>query len=243
MASRLTVELGRKLRSQREKLGWSQARLAEEAGTSQQCLSRIERGGQAPGTETLERLFGALGWQLRFELEALDSDLDDRIDRHDQVGDDERVAAVRQFWWYMAKMAGLPYVIEGELGGVLHGVPLDTTTLSIAVAERDLDDLARWILSLPNCLRWNPQWDDFGGPHPDPRRPGPLHWHVGLSEIRVSLVPELPEAVWIRAGEEEFPVRPLDQIAEMEPTVARVMRRVSARRETARRPFALPPPA
>jgi hypothetical protein len=34
----------------------------------------------------------------------------------------------------MSKMAGLPYVIEGELGGVLHGVPLDTMTLSIAMA-------------------------------------------------------------------------------------------------------------
>jgi hypothetical protein len=50
----------------------------------------------------------------------------------------------------------------------------------------------------------------------------------------VSLVPELPEAVRIRVGDDDFPVRPLDQIAEAEPSVARVLRRVRARREAAR---------
>ncbi|OLB81724.1 MAG: hypothetical protein AUI14_02465 [Actinobacteria bacterium 13_2_20CM_2_71_6] len=62
MGSRLTEEIGRALRMRREKAGWSQGKLARVAGTSQQCVSRIERGRQAPGTETLERLFAVLGW-------------------------------------------------------------------------------------------------------------------------------------------------------------------------------------
>jgi hypothetical protein len=65
-------------------------------------VSRIERGSQAAGAGTLERLFGALGWQLRIGLEEIDA----------QPG--------------------------------------------LAVAERDLDDLAQWIFTVPHASRWNP---------------------------------------------------------------------------------------
>jgi hypothetical protein len=128
-------------------------------------------------------------------------------------------------------MAGLPHVIEGELGAILHGVPVTTRTLQVAVAEVDLDGLAAWILSIPNCSRWDERWQEANpGLHPDPREPGQLRWSGPFGQIRVTLVPELPQPVRIRVGDDEVPVRPLDQIAEADPTVARVLGRVRARR-------------
>ncbi|OLB81723.1 MAG: hypothetical protein AUI14_02460 [Actinobacteria bacterium 13_2_20CM_2_71_6] len=114
------------------------------------------------------------------------------------------------------------------------GVPLKTRSLSVTVAERDVDDLARWLRSIPNAIRWNPRWEDFDpGWNPDPRTPGEMRWWISFGDIRVSLVPELPEPVRIRIGDEEFPVRPLDQIADADPAVARVLKRVRARRDRA----------
>jgi len=227
----LARRVGELLRIHREKLELSQAVLARRAGTSQQCLSRIENGTQAPSLDTAERLFQALGWQLRVELEALDADLDTTIDRIGQVDDDTRADALGLFTLYFRKMADLPYLIEGELGTILHGPPLKTRTLQVAVAEADLDALARWILSIPNCSRWDERWQEGNpGRHPDPREPGPLRWSGPVGQIRVTLLPELPQPVRIKVGDRELPVRPLDQIADADPAVARILRRVHARR-------------
>jgi hypothetical protein len=56
-----------------------------------------------------------------------------------------------------------------------------------------------------------------------------LHWSGPLGQIRVNLLPELPEPVRIKVGDQELPVRPLDQIADADPAVARILRRVRAR--------------
>ncbi len=230
MASALTRRVAELLRNEREKAEMSQTTLARLVGTSQQCLSRIEKGVQAAGTDTIARLFEALGWQLRIDLEALDADLDAGIDRIGQVDDDVRIEALGLFSLYFRKMADLRYLIDGELGAILHGVPLKTRTLHVAVAEPDIDALARWILSIPNCSRWDQRWREGNpGRHPDPREPGPLHWSGPLGQIRVNLLPELPEPVRIKVGDQELPVRPLDQIADADPAVARILRRVRAR--------------
>jgi transcriptional regulator with XRE-family HTH domain len=232
MVSGLTPTIARLLRAERQRADLSQAALARAAGTSQQCVSRIEKGIQAAGTDTLERLFEALGRQLHVELQALDADLDTTIDRIGAVTDGRRADVLSQFSFYLGKMAGLPHVIEGEVGAILHGVPLKTETLQVAVAEADLDAVARWILAIPNCSRWDDRWQDGNpGLHPDPRRPGPLRWSGPFVQIRVTLVPELPEPVRIRVGETDLTVRPLDQIADADPAVARVLSRVRARRE------------
>ncbi len=229
MTTRLAREIGRLLRNEREKRDWTQRRLAREANTAQQYLSRIERGTVAARLDTIERLFAVLGWQPRFGLEILDDELGDQIARVGQVDDQTRVSAMWHFQWYLGKSRGLPYVVEGQLGALLHGVPLETETLSIAVAEADLDRLADWILTTPPCLRWNEKWEDYGGNHPDPRRPGAMRWKLGIGDLRVNLVPQLPEPVRIRVGDADYPVRPLDQIADADPGVARVIARVRER--------------
>jgi transcriptional regulator with XRE-family HTH domain len=55
---------GELLRGTRERHGLSQRRLARRAGTTQAAVSRIERGLVSPSLDTLERLLGAMGWEL-----------------------------------------------------------------------------------------------------------------------------------------------------------------------------------
>ncbi len=56
------------LREARERHGLSQRRLARRAGTTQAVVSRIERGLASPSVETLDRLLGAMGWELDVRL-------------------------------------------------------------------------------------------------------------------------------------------------------------------------------
>jgi transcriptional regulator with XRE-family HTH domain len=53
-------KLGRFVRQQREAAGWTQAKLADEAGVQRSQVLRIERGDIRPGPDTLSRLADAL---------------------------------------------------------------------------------------------------------------------------------------------------------------------------------------
>ena len=53
-----------RVRDFREARGWSQDRLALEAGLSKDGVSRIERGYRSPRLDTLEAIAGALGLPL-----------------------------------------------------------------------------------------------------------------------------------------------------------------------------------
>ncbi len=66
--SRLVALAGRTVRRERERAGLTQAELARAIGTSQPVLAHIERGSRAASLSMLERLFGALGSQLRLAL-------------------------------------------------------------------------------------------------------------------------------------------------------------------------------
>ena len=88
-------------------------------------------------------------------------------------------------------------------------VPLKTDNLTIAVAEAELDRLTR--------------------------RPGAMRWKLGLGELYVNVLAQLPEPVPIRVGDTEYPVRPLDQIVASDPSVARVLDRVHEARARIRK--------
>jgi transcriptional regulator with XRE-family HTH domain len=62
-------DLGGLLRSTRESQGLSQRRLALRAGTSQDAISRIERGAEAPTLERFERLMLAMGQRVEVSVE------------------------------------------------------------------------------------------------------------------------------------------------------------------------------
>ena len=56
------------LREARRRARLLQSELAVRAGTSQSAVARLERGIGSPTVATLERLVGAAGFDLRFEL-------------------------------------------------------------------------------------------------------------------------------------------------------------------------------
>lgn len=53
------------LRGLRAAAGWSQAALADRAGTSQSAIARYETGAATPSLQTLQRLVAATGHHLR----------------------------------------------------------------------------------------------------------------------------------------------------------------------------------
>lgn len=69
---------GTALRQARLTRGWSQLRLAHEAGTTQDRISEIE-GGAIPSLETVQRLARALDLSLHFGPYCLDAIEADRV--------------------------------------------------------------------------------------------------------------------------------------------------------------------
>jgi len=73
MRCRSLSDLARVLREAREQQGLSQRRLALRAGTSQDAISRIERGVEAPTLERFAQLMLVLGRQSVLSIEPLES--------------------------------------------------------------------------------------------------------------------------------------------------------------------------
>lgn len=67
------LDVGSVLRDAREQQGLSQRRLALRAGTSQDAISRIERGVEAPTLDRFAQLLVALGRRPVLTVEPLDS--------------------------------------------------------------------------------------------------------------------------------------------------------------------------
>ncbi len=66
------------LRRTREERGISQRQLADEAGVNPALVSRVERGRDAR-ISTWARLFFALGYELRFDLNELAEEMPDLL--------------------------------------------------------------------------------------------------------------------------------------------------------------------
>ena len=73
MRCQTDLNVGGVLREAREQQGLSQRRLALRAGTSQDAISRIERGVEAPTLERFAQLLVALGRRPVLTVEPLDS--------------------------------------------------------------------------------------------------------------------------------------------------------------------------
>jgi transcriptional regulator with XRE-family HTH domain len=61
----LADSIAARVRELRLAKGWSQERLAEEAGLSTDAISRIERGDRGPRLETLDQIAQAVGLPLQ----------------------------------------------------------------------------------------------------------------------------------------------------------------------------------
>jgi transcriptional regulator with XRE-family HTH domain len=72
MRCQSSVNVGSVVREAREQQGLSQRRLALRAGTSQDAISRIERGAEVPTLERLGQLLLALGRRPVLSIEPLE---------------------------------------------------------------------------------------------------------------------------------------------------------------------------
>lgn len=223
----LVVAVAPLLRAEREKAALTQGQLARRAATTQQHLSMIESGGVAPTTALLDRLFDAMGLQLRLTVEQRDADLDAGIDA---ARDDPLSHHVWACDLLTKRLPpDVPYLIDGQLAAAAMGVPLKVARTDLAFAESDVEHVARWLAEVPNALRWSEDWQDFAPVDRDPRAPGPLDYWTPWSELHLRLLAALPAPVLVTVGDRQYPIRPLPDVEADYPQIARIMRRARQR--------------
>ena len=61
MSDNVVRKVGRRIRELRQKKGWSQEKLAEEANLHRTYIGQVERGEKSIGVENLFRIAKALG--------------------------------------------------------------------------------------------------------------------------------------------------------------------------------------
>jgi len=221
----LCMAIGPLLRAEREKQALTQAQLARRAGTSQQHISKLEAGRVSPTTALLDRVFDALGLQLRVTVEARDADLDAGIDAATAAVDnvEANLHALRALTRSLPP--DTPYLVDGQLAAALQGVPLKVRRIDLTVAESTLDAVAAWLAALPNTSRWSDNWSDFAPIDRDPRRPGALLYATPWADLQLRVLPALPPPIPIAHADRTIPVRPLPDVEQDDPQIARIARR------------------
>lgn len=221
------VRAGQLLRTHRQSAGITQETLAARAATTQETISRAERGARNIGLDQLDRLFSALGRRLRLEVDTADALLDAELDRLATAP----IATIldEQSWPYVIGTLGeLPYVIEGPLAALVQGVALPVDAIDLAIPRAELTAFSDW-LNRRGARRWSQRWQEFQDDHSSPHLDGPMRWRTGLCEIRARFCARLPASVVIRHDETGYRVRPLAEIELFDGHAARLMARFRAR--------------
>jgi len=225
----LSKAIGPLLKIEREKAALTQTQLARRAGSTQQHVSKLEAGQFAPTTALVDRLFDALGLQLRVSVEARDADLDTDLDRAD---DAEGIGVMVESVRVLTKTLdpGVTVVVDGQLAAALQGVPIRIRRIELAFAESDLDLVATWLSSVPNILRWSEKWGDFAPVDPDPRQPGPLRYWTPWAGLTLRVMAGPPESIAVVTDDGQVRVRPLADVERDDPQISRLAERARARR-------------
>lgn len=130
------------IRAEREKLGLSQARLAEESGVSVTTISDLERGRRAATLDLADRVLKAMGLRLHVAAEPEFADIDAVIARASGRSPAEIMAGwVPDAAAYVAFLADVPFIVEGVAAAALQGAPVEVPTLEIAVPADDEEAL------------------------------------------------------------------------------------------------------
>lgn len=100
------VEIGGLLRHARESQGLSQRRLAVRAGTSQDAISRIERGVEAPTLERFGQLLLAMGLRPELRTPPLESRVPStELAEAATMSPAERLREASSWNWTMSRLA------------------------------------------------------------------------------------------------------------------------------------------
>ena len=224
----LAATVGWMFQHERAERQMSQARAAERLGATQQWVSQIERGAVSPTTDALERLFSIFDLRVILDVEPIGSDVDGEIDDVSTLSDDDRIEVVECFHRPLTQLTGFPWVLSGRLGAFVQGAPVRVLRIDLAVAEPDLDHLARAFEQYGGD-RWNERLMDYYGAPAHPRMPGPMRWLFGGCELRLEVADRLPPAITVAVAGRYLPVRPLADIEARYRSIARVMRRARTR--------------
>ncbi|WP_213452776.1 helix-turn-helix domain-containing protein [Rhizomonospora bruguierae] len=231
---RLSDEMRAVLRSERERTGLSQVRLARRAGVSASLVSRIESGRVRPTIAQAERLLAALNRQLVLATEPLGADLDAEFDAVASLSLADRLAPLLEPGVYHDLAVLLPAVVEGPLAALIQGVPLPVAGLDLVIEHGSAAALAEW-LKRRGAQRWHPRWREFRLLPFDPLAPLPPRYRIGFVELRVRLCERLPEALEVRVpprrgvADAVIRVLPLAEVELADPHCARMLRRYRER--------------
>jgi len=207
------MHIGRVLRKAREDHEVSQEHLAARSGVAQSAISAYERERRVPGWAAAERLFAALGLQMRIELEPLDADIDRQIDEYAALPRRERLRKVPACLQNLGLLlGGVPLVVTGAAAAALQDVPLAVRRVDLLVPDTDaaLDALCASLRTYVARL-WDPKRECWQGSACYPeilREFGSTQWTLIDDQIRVTLVDRLPEALTLLSGDAEGPGAP-----------------------------------
>ncbi|WP_433829688.1 helix-turn-helix domain-containing protein [Actinoplanes sp. CA-015351] len=233
MGEALARRVGMLLQAARLDARWSQAELAAAAGTSQQWISRVERGVTDLRLGRVEALFAVLGSRLVAETEARpDPRLRDILTGAEAAAELE--AFVRSAGIIWKRLDGVPHAVAGRLSALAQGVPARPRRLDLLIAEGDSDCASRAFETIL-MPRWDDRLHQYVGQNPWLDHPAPRRWLAGgLIEMRISIVPRLPVVLTVTVTGYQLPVVPLTVLLETNPDVADLRRRSAT---TARQSF------
>jgi transcriptional regulator with XRE-family HTH domain len=175
--SELPGQVGRLLQAARAKARMTQARLAQHAGSTQQWLSRVERGGVDLRLSDAERLFAAAHVRLIVHAAAATGE---PVADPDLLGDDchttdERAAVLESelpsVGYALKRFSTVPHVIGGRCAALAQGLPVRPYRLDLIVAEADVE-AATGAVAMVAAMRWSDRLQDFMSFDADVARPG-----------------------------------------------------------------------
>jgi transcriptional regulator with XRE-family HTH domain len=233
-AQRLADQVGRLLQAARAKARMTQSRLAEHAGSTQQWVSKVERGVVDVRLSDAERLFEAA--RVRLVVQAVrpcekataDPDL---LGGCDATADGQAAVLARElsaFSHVLRLFTSVGFVVGGRFAALAQDVPVRPYRLDLIIAEADVE-AATDALAMASAMRWSDRLQDFALFDVDVSRPGARRWRAaGLFELSIDVVPELPAQLIVATRDRTLPVVPLTVLLREDADVAELCGRLNA---------------
>lgn len=210
----------------------TQDELAKRAGISQQSMSAYWRGTRKPSLDTLQRIAAGARFQLRLSLEPLAADVAHDLANMHRLPPNQWLDDV-QLLWHAARglVENVPHRVEGAVAARLQGVPVQCSTIELAVIDDD-DVLRRVIRNAQDhytrlrepASRWRetPQRLEYLRSCVDHDQT--LHWAIpDLADIRMRLVSCLDPVLIVRHDDHDVPVVPLSELTLSDPRTRRIL--------------------
>jgi transcriptional regulator with XRE-family HTH domain len=200
--------VGRLLQARRVRIRLTQGVLAERVGTSQQWVSRVERGEVDLRIGDVERLAAAVGADVVVQLATGVVRDDPDLVAEDRMVD-ELESFVAGFGVVWRRFEAVPYQVGGRLAALAQGLPAQPLWLDLVVPE-DALAAGNQAMAMLNSVRWSDLTQDYTIYSRDLTEPFPRRFHLADgSELRIEVVAALTPAVSVLVDDRTLPVVPL----------------------------------